>query len=170
LLPPGSDLDTALDFNVQRSGTDFSVERLAKGDYVLVVVAEVFDGEGQSATRIVSDTRPLHVTKDTEVIIDAQLPFELPVELRTIGGPTPRSLEIQLVRVDQLSKQTLHASVEVGGLLHDVGPGTYDVFLKECRPMPFCRKRASRSPTARDCKSELTGACLSANGLYLQTD
>jgi len=131
LLPPGSDLNSALDFTVQRTGVDFSVERLAKGDYVLVVVADAFNSEGQSVTRIVSDARPLHLTKDTEVTVDAQQPFEIPVNVMTIGGPAPRSLEIQLVRVDQLSKQTLSANPEAGGFtLHDVGPGTFDIFLK----------------------------------------
>jgi hypothetical protein len=103
LLPIGADLETALDYRIQGKGTDFYVDRLATGDYVLVVVADVDDGDGHSVTRIVSDTRLLRVVKDTDVEIDAQHPFDIPGNVTyQPPGRLSQSMQIQLVRIDQL--------------------------------------------------------------------
>jgi hypothetical protein len=142
LLPIGADLDTALDYRIQGKGTDFFVDRLASGDYVLVVVADVDDGDNHSVTRIVSDTRLIRVIKDTDVSIDAQHPFDIPGNVTlTTSGRLPQSMQIQLVRIDQLSTQTIAANVDSSGnfTLSDVGPGVYDVFLRGMPANAFLR-------------------------------
>jgi hypothetical protein len=131
LFPAGSDLGSAQDYVIQGSGTRFSVDRLAEGDYVLAAVADLRDGTGNTYSGIVSETRSIHLIGNAEVTIPTMYPIEIPGSvLRSAGANLPR--QIQLTRIDALASQTITADVEASGRynLLNVGPGSYDVLLK----------------------------------------
>jgi hypothetical protein len=133
IFPVGTDLGSAQDFVVQGSGTSFSVDHLAEGEYVLAALADFRDDEGNTYSGIVSDTLPVRLIDNAEVTIAAMYPFVLP---GTVTGPLNAAnsggAKIQLVRVDPWANQTFTANVPANGQFTflGVGPGTYDVFVQ----------------------------------------
>jgi hypothetical protein len=136
LFPAGSDLGTAQDYVIQAikgSGTRFSVDRLAEGDYVVVALADFRDAAGNLYSGIVSDTRPIHLIENIEVTIGTMYPIEIPGSVaRPSGTALPGSMQIQLMRIDSLASQTITANVDSFGRFNllNAGPGIYDVYLK----------------------------------------
>lgn len=134
LLPLGADIGAAVDYRLKGAGLNFSVDRLALGDYVVVVVADLFDPDGMPYTTIVSNTVPIRVTENTEVTIPLQDPIDLPgrVTINTANNSALRTMQVRLVRTDRAAGQTITASVDNSGRFNllDVAPGTYDVFLQ----------------------------------------
>ncbi|HLQ78133.1 MAG TPA: carboxypeptidase-like regulatory domain-containing protein [Terriglobia bacterium] len=133
VLPTGTDLGTASDYVIRGSGTNFSVNRLAEGDYVLVALADVQDGAGNGYPSVVSETYPIHVSENREATVVAMDPFEIPGSIPRGGiGSSPTKTQIQLVRIDSAASQTIVADVDSSGRynLLNVGPGTYDVFVE----------------------------------------
>jgi hypothetical protein len=133
VFPTGTDLGSAQDFVVQGSGTSFSVDHLAEGDYTLVAFADLQDDQGNTYSGIVSDTSLVRLIDNTEVTISTTYPFDLP---GTVTGPINAAnsggAKIQLVRVDPLANQTFTESVLANGRFKfmGVGPGTYDVVIQ----------------------------------------
>ena len=133
LFPSGADLGSAQDYVIKGSGTRFSVDRLAEGDYVVAALADLQDAGGNIYSGIVSDTRAVHLVENTDVTIPTMNPIAIPgTTLRTTPTALSGSMQIQLTRVDALASQTITADVDASGQfdLLNVGPGTYDVFLK----------------------------------------
>jgi len=128
LFPVGTDLGSAQDFEIQGSGTNFYVDHLAEGEYVLVAIADLQDDQGNTYSGIVSDTLPVRLIDNTEVTISTMYPFAIP---GTIAGPL-NGAKIQLVRVDPLANQTFTGNILANGQFEfeGVGPGTYDVFIQ----------------------------------------
>ena len=128
LFPVGTDLGSAEDFVIQGSGTNFYVDHLAEGEYVLVAIADLQDDQGNTYSGIVSDTLPVRLIDNTAVTIATMYPFAIP---GTVSGPL-NGAKIQLVRVDPLANQTFTTNVLANGQFEfmGVGPGTYDVFIQ----------------------------------------
>jgi len=132
-MPVGADLGNAADFAIRGSGTAFSVDHLAEGEYVVVALADMQDGQGNTYSGIVSDTLRVRLIEDTEVEIAAMYPFILPGSVsRAIAFSLQDGLKIELVRSDANANQTLVANVNASGqfALPGIGPGTYDVFVQ----------------------------------------
>jgi len=135
LLPMGADLGAAVDYRIRGAGSNFSVDRLAQGDYVLVALADFPDPDGGSHTSIVSDTRPIRITESSLAEMLLQEPVDLPVRLSVLStganSPLPRGMKVRLERVDSTVSQSIVAEADsAGGFnLLDVGPGTYDVYI-----------------------------------------
>jgi hypothetical protein len=132
LFPVGTDLGGVQDFVIQGSGTSFSVDHLAEGEYVLVALADFQDDQGNTYSGIVSDTLPVRLIGNSEMTIATMYPF---VQAGTVTGSLNAAnsgAKIQLVRVDPFANQTLTATVLASGqfTFPGVGPGVYDVFVQ----------------------------------------
>lgn len=133
IFPAGTDLGSAQDYVIKGSGTRFNVDHLAEGDYVLVALADLQNEEGNTYSGIVSDPRPIRLISNSEVTIATMYPIEIPGNVaRTAGINFPNGMQLQLTRIDTLASQTIVADLDSTGQfnLMNVGPGTYDVFLK----------------------------------------
>jgi hypothetical protein len=133
VLPVGADLGSAQDFVVQGSGTAFQVDRLPEGEYVLVVLADLKDDQGNTYSGVVSDTRAVRLSDNTAVETPAMYPISVPVlMLGPIGTSLQDGMQIQLSRVDANVNQTVVENVNPGGqfYMRGIGPGTYDVFIQ----------------------------------------
>lgn len=133
LFPTGTDLGSIQDFVVQGSGTSFSIDHLAEGEYVLAALADLQDEQGNTYSGIVSEMLPVRLIDNTDVTIATMYPFDIPARvIGPIKAGNSGGIQIQLVRVDPLANQTVTASVSADGQfkLMAVGPGIYDVFIK----------------------------------------
>jgi hypothetical protein len=133
LFPVGTDLGSAQDFVIQGSGTNFYVDHLAEGEYVLVALADLQDDKGDTYSGIVSDTLPVRLIDNTEVTIATMYPFDLPGTVSgLLNAANSGEAKIQLVRVDPLANQSLTDNVLANGQFRfkGIGPGVYDVFIQ----------------------------------------
>lgn len=142
LLPVGTDLGAGEDYSVQGKGLVFTVDRLAEGDYVAVAVADIPDLTGKLIPVVVSDTQLVRMNQDVEITIAVTRPFDIRGRIIADGFPAPGGMQIQLVRVDRLVKETFNAAVDGSGnfRLRDVGPGVYDVFLQGMPAKAYLRE------------------------------
>jgi len=130
VLPLGADLGAALDYQIRGSGINFSVDRIAHGDYVLVAMADFQDQYGETRTSIISDTVPMRIDDDTSVTIPVIEPVDLPGQIAP-GAGIQTGTQVRLRRVDNDVTQTFSTDVDLAGrfTLADVGIGTYDVYV-----------------------------------------
>ncbi len=131
VLPLGSDLGAALDYRIRGSGTNFSVDHIAQGDYVLVAMADFQEPYGETRTSIISDSYPVRIHDDTNVTIPVLEPVDIPGQVAPAGG-LDSGTKVRLQRVDTDVTQTFSADVDSAGrfTLADVGIGTYDVYVE----------------------------------------
>jgi hypothetical protein len=133
LFPMGTDLGSAQDFVIQGSGTNFYVDHLAEGEYVLAALADLQDDKGDTYSGIVSDTLPVRLIDNTEVTVATMYPFDLPGTVSgLLNAASSGGAKIQLVRVDPFANQTLSENVLADGQFRfkGIGPGVYDVFIQ----------------------------------------
>jgi len=136
MYPLGLDIGAAVDYHVKSNGTAFSIDHVARGDYVVVALDSFLDREGNTITRTVSNPQVVHLTENTEVSIGTADPFNVAGIVRAPGGVVPKGLKVQLIRTDRSAVQTVTADVieipftgEGQFELQDVEAGAYDVRL-----------------------------------------
>jgi hypothetical protein len=131
LIPAGIDLAAARDFPMKRKGSDFTQDRVVRGDYVVVVMADYIDASNVRNTVVIAPPRPVHVDRDSEVTIETVEPIDIPGLLQGLGPIRPPAPVVELVRADYYSSQTYTAALNGDGTFRMslIGPGVYDVFV-----------------------------------------
>ncbi len=131
LIPAGIDLNAARDFQMKRTSSGYTLDRVVGGDYVVVVIADYVDSSNARTPVVVSQPRPIHIDRNSEVTVEAVEPIDIPGRLQMAGTIRPPVPVVEWVRADHYSSQIFTAALNENGsfLLPLIGPGVYDVFV-----------------------------------------
>jgi hypothetical protein len=78
LVPAGVDLAAASNYRMGRSGSNFTMNRVADGIYTIVATAEYPNSGGGTTTVIVSSPRTVQISDNTELSLEAVGAIEIP--------------------------------------------------------------------------------------------
>ena len=131
LIPAGIDLSSARDFQMKRTGSVYTLNRIVGGDYVVVASADYLDSSNTRITLAISQPRSIHIDANSEITIQTVEPIDIPGRLQLTGPLRPPAPIVELVRADYYSSQTFTATLNENGTfqLPLISPGIYDVFV-----------------------------------------